>query len=421
MVIAKAAAPGRNPNPSKSVQENMDDYVMASGLLARQERHELQVQTGVASVDVPSTSPDWINQRSLAYEEALLSAETEYVMEQGTRIAADAITQLYQAGKQDPPPYDKNQTPGQSAELVRKILALGNAQVDAELQKMGVDPKQYADEPEPQRYTQLSKSLIDKSFEHAFADIAGLTPVQTFEGTDGKGNDEIGVVTVVSSKMKRFAQEVQRAHGEFTPDPSKAQELDKAIGDQAALLHTFGVRRMFDENGLPVIVSFAQWAPAGSGDEDPAVGGAYRQAAFSQAVSRADAQIANFLAGSADFKDNSETGKKLEKIAERMLDGYIKQNAATKDVINGMMQEMRTHADLSITGLTTAKKWSTKYPENGHPIVGVVRVWSAGGEKAIRELRDGRPGASPAATSATPPNGKPGVTSGPELMKPDDF
>jgi hypothetical protein len=416
--VAKAAATATDPDPSQLVQDQMDVYVRQSGFQVREQAGELKIVQGIGNVDVPTTNPDWISQRSIAYDEALLNGIAEYVKQQGERITNDTVRSFYQAAHQEPPPYDKNQTPGQSAELLRKILALGNAQVDSELQKLGVDPKQYAASPESQRYTQLSNTLIKKNIRQAFGDIVGLTPVKTFEGTDGKGNYSIGVVAVVSPAMREFAQQVLRAHGEFAPAPARAQDLDKVLGDQTALISQFGVRRMFDGNGLPVIVSFAQWAPAGNSD-DPSVNGAYRQAAFSQAEERADGQISDFLAGSAEYSDESDTGHKMEKIAERLPDNYTQQDAVTKDVINGMMNEMRTRSNIHITGVATFRKWSIKHPVSGQPVVGVVRVWSAAGEKAMRTIRDGRSSALPAGTPPT--KGTAGVTSGPDLMKPDDF
>ena len=418
--VAKAAASAPDHDVAQDVQDQMDAYIDQSGLGARRDKGEIYIGAEKVGVAVDSTDHDWIAQRSLAYDAALLRVVQTYIMTQQDRITHETTNDIFKAGNQEPPPFDKNQEPGQSAELIRKVLALGNAQIDTELQKLGVDPKQYAEEPPAQQYIQFQKALLHKTIRESFGSLVGLTPVQTFEGKDGKGKFEIGVVAVVSPSMQGFAQDVSSLHGEFQPDPARAQDLRKILGDKTALLHDFGVRRMFDTNGLPVIVSFYQWEPEGT-DANSEVNESYREVAFSQAEAGADAQIADFLKGSAEFHDETETGNKIEKMAERLPDGYVKQDASTVSVISGMMSEMRLRSHVELTGVQTFKKWSMNHPENGHPVVGVVRVWSAAGEKGMRALQDGRSNTPLAPAIRTQPNGQAGVTTGTELMKPGDF
>jgi hypothetical protein len=150
--------------------------------------------------------------------------------------------------------------------------------------------------------------------------------VQTFEGHDGKGNHQIGLVAVVSPKMKTFAQSVLRLRGNFPADNAKAQDLGALVKDKQALLQDFGIRWIYDQNGLPVLVSFYQWGLDASGN-DPVLGAQMRDIAVKKAIELADAQIAQFLAASATLTTKSETGERYEKAVERAIDGYVSQLA----------------------------------------------------------------------------------------------
>jgi hypothetical protein len=220
--------------------------------------------------------------------------------------------------------------------------------------------------------------------------------------------------------LQEFAREVRTAHGEFQPDPTRAQDLTQLYAAPAQLVHDFGVRRMFDGDGLPVLVSFAQWGSDYAGS-DPAVAQEYRRIAIRQAAAKADGQIAQFVAGSAGFNSSSETGRDLEKQAERLPDGYVQDDAATKSVTSALLETIRSHANVQVTGIQTLHTWSRKHPETGKQIVGVIRMWSAAGEKATRAMRDQRgPVATPAAVNE-PPHGPPSVQQGRDLMNASDF
>jgi hypothetical protein len=420
--VAAASAPAIDSvDLASDVEEQMQAYIDKSGLGDRADRGDLQVLHHSASVTVSTSDPRWVAFRAMAYKEALLDAAEDFVKAEGETVDNEITHEFYNAAHQEPPPFDKGQEPGQAAELIRKLLAVGNAQLDGELQKLGVDPKSYEAAPEPQKHLQLRNALTQETMRRAFADIVGLTPVQTFEGNDGKGDYQIGVVAVVSPKLRDFAQEVLRAHGEFEPDPAKAQDLKTLFGgDKAKLLCDFGVRRMFDRNGLPVIVSFAQWAPEGSSGDDPSVLDSYREVAFSQAESQADAQIADFLAGSAQFDSKSEVGQSLEKMAERLPDDYIKQDAATHDLVDGMFKSMQARSHISLTGIETVRRWTMAHPVTGRPVVGIIRMWSAAREKQVRALRDGR-GGDAGASAADAPREDATVRTGNDYMKATDF
>jgi hypothetical protein len=418
--VAQAALDAKEVDVSQNIEDQINTYLEKSGLRARQLRHELEILKGVSAVLVSSTSRDWVMQRSAAYDNALLQAEADYVMQQGLQITDQTSARFFHAADQGPPPYDSGREPGKQAELVRKVVALASGKLDGELRNLGIDPKEYGEAPQPQRYLQMQSALKRETARRAMGELTGLVPVQTFEGHDGRGNYTVGVVAVVSPAMKELAREVLTAHGEIQADPTRAQDLTQLYANRTELVRDFGVRRMFDGAGSPVLISFAQWASDYAGS-DPAVAQEYRGMAIEQATATADGQIAQFLSGSMMVDSNSQTGRDLEKQAEQLPDGYAQDDAATKTVTSGLLKTMRSRANVQVTDIQTFYTWSGKHPDTGQQIVGVIRMWSAAGEKATRALRDQHGPATTPTAAAEQPHGMPSVQQGRDLMKASDF
>lgn len=274
-------------------------------------------------VEVPPNDPQWVAYRSLAYQRALLDAQAKYAQRQIEHISEQTATESEKPADAEPPPYvSSDSDPTKAAELVRKLEALGTGQLDKQLRDLGINPADYERDPEPQRYVRLRKALTYKGMVQAVGDLAGLIPVQTFEKYNGKGTYIIGVVAVVSPRMKDFAKQVLTERGQFPPDAAHASKLADLVANKSKLIRDFGVRWLYDESGLPVLVSFAQWASDYCGP-DPIIAERHREMALEQAELLADGQIADFLKGSVNVTRNDELGYQIAEAADRMPNGYV--------------------------------------------------------------------------------------------------
>ncbi len=408
-------------NSGKTIEEQADAYIEANGFAAREQRGEISVLRGFSIVDVPSTSPQWVAQRSLAYDAALLDAQADYVLKRSAQITASITSDLLQAADRDPPPFKTTDNDTSKAgELIRKLMALGGAELDKALRELNINPADYEKAAQPQRYVQMHAALTQKITTTAFGQLVGLMPVQTFEKPLGSGVYKVGVVAVISPRMKDFAQRVLTERGNFAPDLGHAGKLADIVADKSSLVRDFGVRWRYDEAGLPVIVSFSQWSSEYRG-QDPMLGERYKDIAFKQAEQRADAQIADFLKGSVNVQNTTEVSRELTEAADRMPDGYIAQQAAVAKLLNGYQSSIRRRSEVSITGLSTLSRWTAKHPETEQTIIGVVRIWSAAGERSTRALTDGRTSAPPAAGATLPASGPGAGQSGRKLIDATDF
>jgi len=412
--------------PAIDVRSNIEnvirDYIEQKGLAAREQRGEIAVLQGFGTVNVPSNNPDWVKYRSLAFEQAMKDAKAQWVSQQNRTLTSSLVSRVYQAANQDPPPYQSDDLvkPARLAEIVAKMQALGTGHLDQALRELGIDPAKYEKTPPAQRHIQLSNEIMKVVTSRSVGDLVGLTVMQTFEGHDGRGNHQIGLVAVVSPKMKSFAQSVLRLRGNFPADKAKAQDLGALVKDKEALLQDFGTRWIYDQNGLPVLVSFYQWGLDASGN-DPVLGAQMRDIAVKKAIELADAQIAQFLAASATLTTKSETGEKYEKAVERAVDNYVSQLSPSKTLIDGLDEIFEERARVAnLTGLKTLATWGLKHPLSNQMVIGVVRIWSAASETATRAVKDARPIAAPAETPRIP-SGPPGTVKGRDFNSADDF
>ncbi len=402
------------PDTEEAIEERMQDWIEKSGLRARDGK-SIAVTYKTSAVLVPSSNPDWVRARMMAYADALIEAQADIVAREMLSSFSTTVKDFIK-GPDAPPPYKEVRTPGQAADAIRKLVGAANGALDDRLRGMGIDPKQYEQAPEPQKTVLLTNAIKTRTVQHAFGSLAGTTPVMTFEGHDGQQQHQIGVVAVSSPLIADFARQVLTARGQFTPEPARAQDLSRLYQDRGQLLQDFGVRRLFDDQGLPAIVSFAQWASVYRGN-DGAAAASYRDAARRQAAMFADAQLSDFLTGSISVEAEASAGQTQARIAATLPDSVTEED--TKRIVDEMRRSLRGSSRMQIVGLRTLRTWTGRHPASAIPIVGVIRIWSAASEQGMRALKE-QPVASPAATAA-PPRGSPTVTQSRSLMDSSDF
>ena len=117
--------------------------------------------------------------------------------------------------------------------------------------------------------------------------LQGATPIFNAEGPDDEGNYSVSVGIVWSGKSTRVAESVYNP----TVAPPQGKRNSMSIQNRLnslkddELAATLGVRIWWDEEGLPVIVSFAQAKGSGSST-----------IAKKKTATRARTQIAQFVA-----------------------------------------------------------------------------------------------------------------------------
>jgi hypothetical protein len=413
---AKAALAEPQFDADADIERRMQDFIDANGFSQRRQKGELFVESGKASVKVSPADPNWVKYRMNAYTEAVLNAQAELVAGQSTTIRTKTVLTFFK-GDDVPPPYVSTSGPGQQAELIRKILAVAGGRLDKELRDLDIDPATYNAAPVAQKTTLLTDHLKSSTMERSVGDTIGCCPIKTFEGHDTTGQYCVGVVIVTSNKIRDFTRQVLSARGEIEPDPSRAQDLSKVYADEGALMADFGVRSLFDSQGLPVIISFGQWASSYHG-ADTSMASTYREAAQRQAVMTADGQISEFLKGAVTYDRSGTVGQEIDRIGSALPDSATVDDY--KKVIDEQRRSIVRTSQIQITGLTTLRKWTGLHPASKTPVVGVIRMWSAANEKGARAMI-APPGTAQRSAPTAPPGGTSGSTESRQLMNALDF
>ncbi|MCD8483684.1 MAG: hypothetical protein LR015_14165 [Verrucomicrobia bacterium] len=102
--------------------------------------------------------------------------------------------------------------------------------LNAKLLDMGLDPADFEPPPNVRREDHYTNKLLNTTTTRGYGSLAGLLPLQTFEGTDGRGQYVVGVLVVYSPSFHQFAADILQGRGKLqtqrTPPPL-AQQLGR--------------------------------------------------------------------------------------------------------------------------------------------------------------------------------------------------
>lgn len=416
-------------DPGLEIEKAVAAYKQGPGSLfvAKARAGKLYFGIGQANVMARPEDRNWGNARIMAYKEALLNAKAEYLTHLGTSVVASSATRLFDDASQMP-----EFTPEELAsstklgELLDKAVAVAGGMLDEKLTDMGIDPEEFRAAPTEKRAILFERSVSDTVTLRARHELTGVIPVKTFEANDSDGNHVVAVAIVASPKMRAFIDDVIRSKGDIAPDPSKASPatLEQLFADQNALINEFGIRRLYDEQGYPVLVSFGQ-------SSNPYRGSDYQQRydnrKVSYAAARADAfgNFATLFKSTGTFDESKSDVMQNQRIGIVRAEGrdLSESEETSREFIRALEQEMEASGRVKdLAGTSELLHWTAKHPLYGHEINGVIYVWHPVAEANARALRDYKPAQakpSPAAEPVT--KGQAGTSQSMNLMSADDF
>lgn len=428
-MISEASEPA-DEDPGQMVENMINEYLNDGHGKAIRKKISKEggwIGYSTAEVSVGPENPNWAKHRVFAYEKALLDIENQYLTTQNQSIKAEKIKEFFKNVSDVVPdfkPEDMGE-PGKVKVLLDKLLAVAEGKLDKILDQLGVDKEQFNRTPKAQRHTLLSQNLSKSTIVESIGSLAGLIPIQTFEGFNSQKEHVVGVIGVATPIIKQFAYGILHNRGQFKPTKEKGKDLYELFSkDDNLLIDQFGIRKMKDEDGYPVLISFGQWANSKTTGDKRLIR-SYRKAAKGQAEASAKNQIALFLAGNSVYQSTADMGEQFEESYTVHHDNYKEQ-----DLINAIMDGLRkksiSRAKVTMSGLVQLYSWITKHPQYGHEIVGVVMKWSPQDEKQARELREWKPERNKttektASSRTNQLKGSSGKKTGEEYMDLNDF
>jgi hypothetical protein len=345
-----------------------------------------------------TNDPSWPKSRVFAYESALRKAQADFIrfvqqrdeVESSREMLKDdsQINSLFAQDRQD----DKSRW----KVLEEKLLALGEAELDAKLREKGIDPDTVKGRPKSEKVDKLRRTLKDKTTFRAFGSLAGLRTLQTCVGFNEKGTYVVGVLVVYTPKFAALAEALRSGHathiGMREPQPPITSQIPR---EQGALLDDFGVRVLIDENGDECLVSFGQWSVS-SKDADDSVAELTSDAAEETARGIADQAIDEFANASAGWSNEQVRSEEFAKYLREFPQGPSEEVKGV-EFIDRALTTMHVRANLTISGRTDVMTWRAVDPQYGREVVGVVRMWSPYSQQSAKDVR-----ARPAAGSGEP-------------------
>lgn len=373
------AAPGTDACfdglPSVRVDELLDRWERDDPVgQAFARRTDITLVRGTALVGRNAYEKDWGKSRSVAYVRAYLDAIRQFVEKRRSVIRADT-SRNYLAD--DHGVIEEGDPQSYLDRIGTKHAALVEKKLDNALAEEGLSESEIAELTAPQKVIRFRDSVTRRSTSEASGSASGLVPVKTIEEINCEGDTAIGVVLAFSRRMGLLAAQV--ANGEpVSPDPQRA---GKPVADQLNaladddLVTEFGIRRWWDDQGYPVIISFGQWGWYSANLNNRQKDRAWRFAK-EQAEMQAKAYLSEFINLGTLFESESETGSVAEEATIRHSSG-IGEDVDVEDMIDRLVRTARTESQVALTGLSTLRTWSATHPLAGdQELVGAVVYWS---------------------------------------------
>ena len=411
------------------VDDMMQDWKAEDPTVRSLRQRNISVIEGLAEIGVHVDHGDWGKARSLAYTRAYLDAMGAFVRQTNEEITTETVRDLLQ--DETSIAFESDEDAATYLERIEeKEALLAEMKLDQELREAGMSDEELAGLSVREKIPRYRDALAREVTSLAFGRASGLVPIKTFEAVDCDGNSTVGVVAVFSTRMRELAQRIQDGDA-IRPDPERAgASLRDRIGELSDedLVEQFGVRRWWDEDGYPVIVSFGQW-----GWSSKALSAAQRDRRYrfarNQAEIQAKSSLAEFVTVNAQFTSSSFVGAAIEEAVEVDADRFHEYVAGT-NIADRMVEEARTRSTVQLTGLDILRTWSARHPVAEHQeLTGAVAYWSPAREDAVRaslglEARHPAPEPEPAPAPDAEPESRPtvsGTVQSKDLMDASDF
>ncbi|BBF22849.1 DUF6844 domain-containing protein [Sutterella megalosphaeroides] len=388
-------------------------------------RLEQIIYTGDATVTAEKTDPKWIERRQLAFMEASLNALAQFAEGQSLTNSVESLREYVQDDR--PIPEDPFRAKGRISEMLDKVMALGDAMLNKYLNDYGVDPAAYAALPQEERKKMLELKLTSRSTMRAAAEMTGLVPLMTFEGSDGRGGHVVRVVYVASPERVSTAKSILRNQAKIGPNDAKKNPRGVARFYELPpekLFTAYGVRMVYDEEGYPVLLAYGQSGVEKTPDKN--LQGMLITQARNDARSAAINQLTLLLQSSVAKKAARSSVSTLasEAVKVRNADGSVASKQETENTLYKQVEEATsvTGRISNFAGVRVVKTWQWVEPQSHLPVVGAVVMWSpktASVSEAIATARPTSPSApAPAAAAKPAVKEKSGVSSG---LEADDY
>jgi hypothetical protein len=310
-----------------------------------------------------------MDSRTIAYNKALLSAKSDLAEALKVELESSRSLTVTEFGNEIPNRLKEEVV--EPLSIMDKAATLTGLSLDNEIRKF--DPTwDGTNKTDNERIVKMAESrelYIENLVSKSRMFLQGATPIFNAEGPNDEGKYVVAVGIVWSGKSARVAESVYNPT--VAPPQGKKNaltiknQLDNLSDEELAA--TLGVRVWWDEEGLPVIVSFAQAKGTGS-----------TIIAKKKTAQRARHQIAQFVAENIVAETSQTGGDVLDYYEEGSHQSFDKEE---------FRMEIRSRANrINLLGLGTVLYKKITHPITNKRIVVNVITFDTESNKIARGL-----------------------------------
>ena len=323
---------------------------------------------GEQIVGKPINSSGFMDSRTIAYNKALLAAKSELAEALKVELESSRSLTVTEFGNETPSRLKDEIEP---LSIMEKAATLTGLELDNEIKKF--DPEwDGTNKTDNERIAKMAESreiYIENLVSKSRLFLQGATPIFNAEGPNENGKYVVAVGIYWSGKSTLVAESVYNP----TVAPPQGKKNALTIKNQLDnlsdedLAATLGVRIWWDEEGLPVIVSFAQAKGTGS-----------TIIAKKKTAQRARHQIAQFVAENIVAKTSQAGGE--------VLDNFVEGSHESSDIEEFKLEISSRANKIELLGLRTILYKNITHPITDKRIVVNVITFETESSKLARGL-----------------------------------
>ncbi|RLJ22569.1 hypothetical protein DJ030_01055 [bacterium endosymbiont of Escarpia laminata] len=386
-----------DPKLVRSASDSIDDWAAEAVVNFGRKADEFGEKDGKfilfasQSVSLKSIDPQYGDALINAFEKAQIKLQEQYAMIRFGHTMINKAKSFYSDRSTDakelrlPPPGSPDYI-GKLLAIFEKSLDVADKKLNKELIALGEDPKKILNLTPTIKKDLFRDRFTKTTIRKAGGSIAGLFPLQTAVIVDNKGKTMVGVIAVASEKTIQIAKDIKLQR--TSNIKGKGREIGALLPESNKdYLHVFGTRLAYDSDGTPAIISYgvASYRPD---TDDDYINDELKSEAQSDAISSADAQIAEIINGYMNVRNERKRGEEIKKYVERKqrLESDTIEKTM-KNIIKITSNNVRSSASAKLQGISTVKSW--RYTaSSGQKYVGSVRVWKYSTLKAVSNFNN---------------------------------
>ena len=385
-----------NPNTVSDASDTIEDWAYSAikkfGVEEFGEHHGKFFFFASQSVSLKPIDPQFGDALVNAYDKAFMKLQNKYLMTRFGKTIVEKAKSFYldRSTNAKEIPLPNPSAPGFTGKvlnIMNKSLDVTDKKLDKELIKLGSNPEKVKKMTPKMKKDIFRDKFLKNAIRKASGSIAGLFPIQTSIAKDKSGKYVVGIIAIATQKTIQIAKDIRLQRKSIVK--GKGKDVKTLLPqDPKKYLSTFGVRLSYDLDGTPMIISYG--IGSYSKDSDDYINDQLKSEAKANAISNADAQIAEIVNGYMNIHQSRKNGEEIKRYVEREM----KPNSDTvektiKNIIKITNNRARSSASVSLKGISTVKTWRRTTKE-GVKFVGAVRVWRYKTLKAVKDFNSGR-------------------------------